>query len=175
MDSTERNIAIIGIIVVIIGIFYSYSTNLQPFGFDSPPEIKQNHENYFDFKVHNYGDKSGSYKLEVSSEDFLIKMDTSIDTKYEHSYSIKTHIEDEDDQTWRIHIKLNDSNLPPNASVRFSYVDTSPIIFKEKYTWNLFYERDDSQRDPKYHFINQTVNFRKFIVYGNEEIMIGSI
>lgn len=164
---SKDNIAVITLIAIIIGIFYPYSTNIQPFQFDPPSEIEQNHGNYFAFKVHNYGDKSGSYKLEISSEDFLIKIETSTNSEYKQNDFIRTYIEDEEDDTWKIYIKLNESNLPPNASVRFSYLDTSPIIFKEKYTWNLFYELDDSQKYPKYHFIDQTSS-RKFIVLGNE-------
>lgn len=169
MDSKDI-IAIMGVLVVIVGILDPYSTDLQPFTFDSPPEIELNHGNYFDFKVHNYGDKSGSYKLEVSSEDFLIKIKTVIDSEYKQNDVIKTHIEDGGDHTWKIYIKANESNLSPNASVKFSYLDTSPIIFKEKYTWNLFYELDESKKYQKYHFINQ--NFSKFIVLGNNEILV---
>ena len=172
MDSTERNIAIIGIIALIAIGLYSYSPNLQPFAFVPPPEIEPNHENYFNFIVHNYGEKSGSYKLDASSEDFLIKIDSSIDSEYKHDFLINTYIDNGDDNknTWKVNIKANESNLSPNASVKFSYLDTSLPIYTEKYTWNLFYELDESQKYQKYYFINQT--FRKSIVLVNMEILI---
>lgn len=163
MDRKEL-ISIIAILAVLLGIFYPYNANLQDNTFAPPTEITDSYGNYFNFKVHNYGEKSASYTLEVSSEEFLVKIDSALNPEYEHYGSIRSFLEDEEASNWKINIKANESNLPPKASVKFTYTDTSNIIFKDESTWNLFYEQDGSQ---KYHFINQSSNKRRFIALGN--------
>ena len=170
MDRKEF-ISIMAILVVVLGIFYPYQADIQFFTFDSPSEITQTGNDHFSFKVHNYGDKSGSYKLEASSEVFLVKTISSLNRGYEHEFSINTHIEDEQDGNWNIYIKANKSDLQPNANVEFSYIDTSSKIFK-KDTWNLFYELEESQISPRYNFINKTSTHIEYIVLGNKEIIV---
>jgi hypothetical protein len=170
MDPTERNIAIIGIIAIVVLGFYSYSPDLEYYSFNPPSEISYTSNDYFNFHVHNYGEKSGSYKLEASSENLLLKIGQFSSRGYLYDDSINKYIEDEDDDIWNIRIKSNKSDLLPNTSLEFSYIDTSPMIFSKKHTWNFSYELEDPRIDQTYNYINEKTTYNRYIVFGELEL-----
>ncbi|WMW22421.1 hypothetical protein RE476_00975 [Methanolobus mangrovi] len=172
MPLKDRDIAILTLLVAIGGLMFtvsSSSSDLEHFTFTPPNEINQYSKNSFNFKVHNYGDDSGSYILQASSEEFLVKIDSALHPEYSHDSSIKSNIDadDDDEEVWRVDVIANKTNLPNNASFKFTYYDTSPPIFKKEDTWLFLYEIDDSQRNLKYNFVNMTYDSKTFIMLGN--------
>ncbi|WP_321429363.1 hypothetical protein [uncultured Methanolobus sp.] len=171
MPLTEKDIAIIGVIVAVFSLMFSVvssSPELEHFTFTPPNEINQYSGNSFNFKVHNYGDDSGSYILQASSEELLVKIDSSLHPEYSHDSSIKSNIDadDDDEEVWKIYVMTNKTNLPTNATFKFTFYDTSSSIIKQD-TWLFFYERDDSQRYQKYNYVNTTYDSKKIIMIGN--------
>lgn len=158
MPSTKKNIwrdpilvAIAGILVTIAIAVYTFSPNLVPTELNPPPEINYNLDKPFSFSLHNYGEKAGSYYVQMSSDTLLVKVKNS---EYKNQVGIAKHIEDGSDSTHIFYLKANESNLPMNITFKLTYLDKSPLIFNKKYVWNYYYKLDDSLGYGQYAFGN---------------------
>ncbi|MCK5660297.1 MAG: hypothetical protein KAH86_02985 [Methanosarcinales archaeon] len=155
MPSAQKDIVVLlmsaTILVMIGSAIYASSPNLVPTELNPPAEINYNSDSSFYFKLHNYGEKAGSYNLQISSDALSVKVRNS---EYRNSADITKHMEDGDDSTHRFYLKANKSNLPINVTFKLIYLDTSPIAFDKKYVWDYYYELDDSLKYEKYVFGN---------------------
>lgn len=172
MSLTQRNIMILGLIVTIAIGLYPYSSNLAFFQFTPPTDVNYNSGSSFTFKLHNYGEKAGLYEIQISSEEFLVKIGNSLNQDYKHEDTAWTYIEDGDDHSHRVYLKASESNLPINATVKFTYLDKSPFIFKKSFVWDFYYELDDSGRYKKYTLRNETSYTTDFIIINNNDFYI---
>lgn len=179
MPSDKTNIfialTIIGLIIAIWAPTYPHSSDLVYTNFEPPKEIKYNSISSFNFKLHNYGEKSGRYYLGISSEELLIKIGNVANKEYSNDDSTWQRIEDEEDHQIPVYIKVNETKLPNNATIHFLYLDKSPLLSNKKVVLDFIYNLDDDGRYKKYVFINKTGKTYSYFNLGNQEIRISKV
>ena len=165
MPLTQKNIGILTLIAMFIIAIYGYSANLELTGLNPPSEINYNSDSSFYFSLHNYGEKAGSYFIQISSDVLFVKIGNS---EYNDQSYISKYVEDGEDSAYRFYLKANQSNLPINATVKLTYLDKSPLILKKKYVWDYYYKHDDSLKYGTY-ILNRVQNKIQYCIMINDQ------
>ena len=142
--STNQIIGILTILAAIWGTTYMYSPEIVRTEFNPPNEIYYSIGSILHFELTNHGEKTGSYFLSMKSEEILIskKQINSLDD-YKHNISLSYLIPKDANNAYNFYLKVNKTNLKPNATISLIYIDKSGFNpFKKEYIWNFYYELD---------------------------------
>lgn len=159
--SSTQEITVFGIIVAaFIAIWtttYIYSPDLVNREFNPPDTISSNQDNILHFELNNYGEKKGSYILKLTSDEILFSQTRSYDKNvFENNIHLGYVLPPKERNEYSFYMVTNESGLKPNATISFIYIDSSPLIFEKKKTWNFYYELDTSSKyilkDVKYEY-----------------------
>ncbi|KAF5430099.1 hypothetical protein C5S42_00705 [Candidatus Methanomarinus sp.] len=154
--SNNQKIMIVGIfIAAIVAIWtttYMYSPDLVHTSYNPPDVISSKPENALSFDLTNYGEKTGSYKLYLNSNEILFSSLKSYDLDdYQENIYLGHALPPHNNDHYIFYYMVNESNLKSNATVTFIYVDTSHL-FKKEQIWTFYYKLDHSN---KYQLINE--------------------
>jgi hypothetical protein len=98
------------------------------------------------FSLTNYGEKKGSYGLYLKSEDILFSRSKSYDLNdYQYNIELSYVLPPKDNVQYFFYFMANESNLKPNVTVTFNYIDKSHLLNKEKKI-DFYYELDNSDK-----------------------------
>ena len=141
----EIIIAILLCITTIWGITYTYSADLIYSEFN-PPDTISNAGNILNFQLKNYGEKTGSYFLflSASSDDIQFSKNRNPLDDYENNISLSYKLGPGESDMYNFKLKINNSNIKPNVTVTFIYIDTSPCLLKKKVIYEFDYELNEN-------------------------------
>jgi len=151
-------LAICLIVATVWGIAYTNSADLVRTEF-YPPDTISNLGNTLTFKLTNYGDKSGTYILLLSSSSNTIQFSKSDD--YENNISLRYNLGPDKDITYNFKLKTNNSNIKPNETVTFIYIDASPLIFEKELIYTYYYELNENNN---YRLIDEKVDKKRILI-----------
>lgn len=146
--SVNQKIAIFGIVVTLFvgtGNILAITGNAELIhsSFDPPEIISLGGRSVFSFTLANYGSSTGSYEFSLESNEILLTSKDSLNLDdYMNEISFGHLLPKSDRAVTYFYLMADNSNIKPNATVTFVYIDNSPKIFKTRYVWEWYYELD---------------------------------
>lgn len=136
---------------------YTHSPDLIHNEFQPPDHISANKmSNDFYFEIGNYGQKTGSYYLTLTSNDESLDFKKGFNGDYQSELGFGYSLPPNDVDSCFLYMKQNDSYIPQNLNFVFSVTDRSGIVHKtERYTSYYDFDSESNRyiyNNTEYHW-----------------------